>query len=285
MIRRLWPVLALASLVGCAAGAEDPRDAETTADEIRIVSLAPHLTELIYSAGAGDLLVGAVSFSDYPRAARAVPRVGDAFRIDAERLAVLEPTMLFAWEGGNPEAVLERLARDGYRVERFATQGLEGISSNLRRIGRLTGSAAIAEQEAAAFDERLSTLRDRYAGLEPVSVFVQVGEQPLYTVSDRHAIGQIVTLCGGRNVFADVAGLAASVSEESVVAANPQAMITVGSVASLARWQRFDGRAVRAGHLFAVDADAITRDSLRILDGAAQLCEQLERVRSSAESA
>lgn len=269
-------------LVACGAddGNGNSYDADDGDSRPRIVSLAPHLTELIYSAGAGEQLVGAVSFSDYPDAARAKPLVGDAFRIDTERLAALAPTVIFGWEGGNPSAVLERLVDDGYRVERFATPSLESISQNLRRVGRLSGTSSIANAAAEDFDLRLRALREKYSDLEPVSVFFQIGEQPVFTVSDEHAIGQIIELCGGRNVFAGLPALAASVSDESVLAADPEALMTAGSVASLAHWQRYDGRAVRAGHLFGVDADTITRDSLRILEGAQQVCDHLQTVRA-----
>lgn len=282
MTRFLWLATACALLAGCGTDAGPGRsaDAAAAATQPRIVSLAPHLTELIFSAGAGEYLVGTVSFSDYPPQARAIARVGDAFRIDTERLAALAPTMIIAWEGGNPAAVLDRLVDDGYRVERFATQGLEGISHNLRRVGSLIGSPGIAQRAADDFDARLQTLRERYFSLEPVSVFFQIGEQPVFTVSDDHAIGQIIALCGGRNVFANLSGLAASVSDESVVASDPQVLMTAGNVTSLARWQRYDGRAVRAGYLFGIDADTITRDSLRILDGAAQVCAHLQSVRA-----
>lgn len=248
-----------------------------------MVSLAPHLTELVYTAGAGERLVGVVEYSNYPAAARNLARIGDAFRIDMEALAALDPDLILAWAGGNPAVLLDDLRRRGYRVEALATGTLDNIAVNLRRIGELSGHRGTAEAAADRYLQALDALRQRYRGASPLRVFVQIGRQPLYTVSAAHAIGQIVELCGGTNVFAALPGLAAAVGAEAVVAADPEVIVTTGDADQLDHWRRFSAlRAVADGALFGTDADVLTRDSTRILQGAEQVCAHLDTARAAA---
>ncbi len=277
------PRQALACLLAGAAialsGCDEPPAAPRAATP-RVVSLAPHLTELAYAAGAGENLVGVVEYSDYPPAARDIRRVGDAFRVDQEALAQLAPDLILAWEGGNPTTLIDELGERGYRVERLPTGRLENIAANLRRIGALTGRAAEADRAAAGFLAELADLRERYATATRLRVFFQVDDQPLYTVNDAHAIGQILTLCGGENVFGGLGSLAASVDVEAVVAADPQVFLTTGDAAQLDAWRRFRSLgAVADGHLYGVTADLIARDSLRIVKGAREVCERLDLAR------
>lgn len=271
----------LACLLCAACQSEAPGETVTPGGGPRIVSLAPHLTELVFSAGAGGQLVGVMAFSDYPPAAQRVARVGDAFRVDEEALAALAPDLILAWQGGNPDALIEDLRAQGYRVETFAVGTLEQVADNLRRIGRLTGRAADADARADAFVAELQALRERHGGARVLSVFFQTSPQPIYTVNGEHAISEALTLCGGRNVFETLPTRSASVSEEAVIAADPQVLMASGDARALDRWRAHDGlRAVAAGRLYTIDPDLITRDSLRILDGVRRICGHLAVARA-----
>ena len=248
----------------------------------RIVSLAPHLTELVFDAGAGSLLVGAVEYSDYPSEARAIPRVGDAFRLDRERLAKLEPDLVLAWKGGTPDSVITQLQQTGYRVEAIEILDPAGVADALERVGQLAGTANIAGRRAASFRNGFADLQREYSGRTPVRVFFQVSERPLFTVGADQLIGKVIETCGGLNVFAELQQLAAVVSEESVVAADPQVILTPARAGDdpLARWRRFRRMAaVRDDHMFVVDGDQVARQSLRLIEGARQVCELIDRVR------
>lgn len=250
----------------------------------RIVSLAPHITELLFTAGTGDRLVGAVEHSDYPAAAEKVPRVGDAFRIDLERIASLEPDLVVAWESGNPADAVTSLRELGIPVLVTEVHGLDDIPDLLTTLGELAGSPGPARKAAASFREEIDELRGRYSDREPVRVFYQATAQPLYTIGGRHVINQAIRLCGGRNVFAAENALAPSVGEESVIAAAPE-MIVAGAQPDepepLERWRQWDSiPAVAAGHLYRVDADRLNRSTTRLATGAAELCRVLERARS-----
>lgn len=252
----------------------------------RIVSLAPHLTEMAYAAGAGSQLVAVVEFSDYPAAARQLPRIGDSFRIDYERLAGLQPDLILAWRSGNPAAVITRLRELGYRVEAFMPRQLDDVADHLQRIGDLAGTTAQASEAAADFRRRLQSLRERYRDAQPVSVFYQVSAQPLMTASDEHFIGQVVKLCGGQNIFADSPQLVPVVSLEAVLDREP-AVILAGSGADeddagLGHWERWSALpAVRNDQLYAVPADFLSRAGPRLLAGAEAVCTALDAARDN----
>ncbi len=277
----VWLLLAsVASLVGCGRAPSGPANAATHSP--RIVSLAPHLTELVYTAGAGEGLVGVVAYSDYPPAARELPLVGDAFRIDLERLATLEPDLVLAWETGNPEEAIAQLKRQGYRVEVLATATLADVAAALEHIGRLAGTTAIARPAARAYLEQLASLQARYRQVGRVDAFYQISERPLYTIGRDHPIDEMISICGGDNIFSDLRQVAPVVSVEDVLLRAPD-VILAGEPpghALLERWQRWEQLpAVRNGHLYTVDATLVARSSTRILEGLQQVCERLDRAR------
>ncbi len=264
----------LAALLGLAASAQDR--------PLRIVSLAPHLTELVYAAGAGETLVGTVAYSDYPAEALDIERIGDAWRVDLERLLALRPDLVLAWPSGTPQQTLERLRGSGLEVALLPTESLRDVASALRRIGELTGHAAEAGAAARRFEEEVAALRERHEDAAAVSVFVQLDDQPLYTINGRHLISEVVELCGGRNVFGELPQLAPAVSLESVLARDPQVILSTDDTIDDPRqaWSRWQGmRAVRAGTIYAVPADTVSRPTPRLTEGIAAVCEALTAAR------
>jgi len=251
----------------------------------RIVSLAPHLTELLYAAGAGSRLVGAVEFSDFPAAARALPQVGSDARIDLEAVLALRPDLVVAWPNAGSLRAVERLAQLGLPVFRSEPRELDDVARTLQRLGRLAGSQAQAESAAAAFRARAAALEKRYAAQRRVRVFYQIWDRPLLTVNGDHIISKVITLCGGENVFAGLPLLVPEVDREAVLRANPEAIVASGSNDAqpqwLEMWRQFPGLAAAArGQLYAIPADLIQRQTPRILDGAERLCGRLEGVRA-----
>jgi iron complex transport system substrate-binding protein len=250
----------------------------------RIVALSPGIAELVFAAGAGDKLVGTSRFSDYPPAARRVPRIGDASRIDAERVLALHPDLVIAWQTGNQAGDIARLRRLGLHL--FVTEAarLSDIPRLLRAIGLLAGTAAAAEHTAHKFEAAIDALRRRYAGKPPVTVFYEIWRHPLITVSNRQIIGNVIKLCGGVNVFGALPVLAPSVSIESVLAKAPDAIIDVSSPdagEAVAEWRRYpDIPAVRAGHVFTVNPDLVQRATPRLAEGARIICRDLDQVRA-----
>ncbi len=255
------------------------------ADAQRIVTLAPHLAELVYDAGAGENLVATVAYSDHPPAVVELPQVGDAFRIDLERLAAMEPDLVLAWSGGTPQTAIEEIERLGFKVLALRTESLADIADHLRSIGHAAGTAEAAEVAASAFERRLVSLRHRYSGRDRVRVFYQIAERPLYTVGGAHSISDAIALCGGINVFAPLAGFAPIVSDEAVLGAAPEVMLTGAfppgeGAGALKRWMRWtEVPAVAGGHLYQLDASVMGRPTPRLLDGVERMCGLIDRAR------
>lgn len=251
----------------------------------RIVSLAPHVTELVFAAGAGDHLVGAVNFSDYPPAATRIPRVGDGRQIDIERLIALKPDLLVVWMHGSAARQLDPLRKLGIPLFYSDPKKLDDIPATLERMGQLFGTEPQAQKSAAELRRKLSGLATRYGTRPPVRVFYQVWDRPLYTLNGQHILSDAIRVCGGENVFAKLAVTAPTVDIESVVLQNPEVIITGDRAGKpdhgLDIWKPYSTLlAVRNGNLFSMDADLLNRSSPRLIDGAAALCEKLELARS-----
>jgi iron complex transport system substrate-binding protein len=249
----------------------------------RVVSLAPNLTELAYAAGAGSLLVGTVEWSDYPAEAKALPRVGDAWRLDYERVLALRPDVVLAWPGGTPASVVERLRGLGLRVVDVPSQRLADVPAALRQLGRLAGTQDVAERAATDFERRIEAARIAHAGARTLSVFIQVDDAPVYTVNGRHVISEVVELCGGRNVFAALPQLAPPIAVEAVLAADPQVIVSTDDTIAdpLAQWRNWPRlRAVQAGTVYSLPSDLVTRASPRLARGVGVTCEALDRARA-----
>jgi iron complex transport system substrate-binding protein len=261
--------------------------AHAAAPAQRIVSLAPHLTELAFTAGAGDHIVATVEFSDHPDAARNIPRIGDAFRVDLERLLALRPDAVLVWESGTPAPTVERVRALQVPVVLFQTQRLEHVATVLRAIGRLAGTSEVAERAASDYERRIQELRDQYRARASLSVFIEVDDRPLYTVNGQQIISEIVELCGGRNVFADLSELAPAIGIESVIAANPQVIVSTDdtvpdAAAEWDRWRHID--AVRTGNVYTLRSDDIARATTRLTVAVEAVCRTLDTARQRLRS-
>ena len=250
----------------------------------RIVSLAPGLTEMLYAAGAGERLVGAVEFSDYPAAARALPRVGNSAAVDAERIAALRPDLVLAWPHGAGARQVDQLRRLGLPVFVSDPRNLDDIAQALETLGRLAGSEAAARAAARDYRQKLVRLRADHTNAPVLRVFVQIWASPLMTVNDRHLIADVLRTCGARNVFGEATQLAPTVTPEAVIAANPEVILVVAKSADAQKafetwrkWPRLD--AVRRDRLIAVDPDKLSRLTPRAIEGTATLCASLEKAR------
>jgi iron complex transport system substrate-binding protein len=275
---------------GCGPALDDPPPHERgqpASEAPRIVSLAPHLAELVFAVGAGDLLVGVTAFTDYPEEATALPLVGDAFSLDQEQLALLKPDLVLAWQSGTAAHVIDELVKRGYRVETIETRGVDDVASALERIGQLTGHEKEASQAAATFRTGIRNLAERYRDSPEISVFYQVSSRPLYTINGAHYVSELIEICGGRNVFDDLSGLAPLVDVEAVLARNPEAMLASDDSLQDAYsvWQRWPELAAnRYGNYFFLPANEIGRATPRLLEGGESVCAALDEARQNRRS-
>lgn len=296
--------VALASLVGlaalamawCAAGTaaitpitmsdDRGKTVSLASPASRIVTLSPHLAEIVFAAGAGASLVGVSARSDFPEDVQRLPVVSDSGRIDLERIVALRPDLVLAWLSGNPSRQLELLERRGIPVLAIEVRHLDDIPRLLRLVGAAAGRGETAEQAALQAELSVRTLVARYAGLRKLRVFVEIWHEPLMTVSGSHLISEVLQVCGGKNVYANAAALTPAVSPETLLVLHPEVVIMssgAGSVAEQAgRWRRLALLpAVQQGALYELDPNLLHRQGPRLIEAAQMICGHLERVRAA----
>ena len=250
----------------------------------RIVALAPHIVENIFSAGAGHSIVGTVAYADYPEAAKSIPRVGNIQGFSIEAIVALEPDLVIVWRSGHSNNVTQQLMDLGLTVYVDEPRVLEDVAKAIRDVGVLTAHQKESDVVAGQFLEKLQGLRQQYTQQQPVSVLYQVWDKPLQTLNGQHIISDVIRLCGGRNSFADAVVIAPKISVESVLERNPDVIVASGMGEERPDWldawlQWTSLSAVQNQHLFFIPPDLIQRHTVRMLQGAQQLCEQLTRVR------
>ncbi len=250
----------------------------------RIVSLAPHITELLFAAGGGERIVGTVRYSDYPAAAKRIPQIGDANQIDIERIMMLKPDLLVVWQHGNPERQLAQLRKLGIPLFYSEPRKLHDIPDSVLRLGELMGTNNAAQKSAMQLKQTLVQLVQKNNNHAPIKVFYQIWHQPLYTLSEQHIVNDAIRLCGGENVFAKLKTIAPSVSIEAVLLANPDAIFVTGTEKQAKEkfdfWKRYPTlSAVQYGNLLNLEGDLLSRPGPRMISGTAQLCKKLEQSR------
>lgn len=250
----------------------------------RIIALSPGVTELLFAAGAGDRISGAVRYSDYPEAANELPRVGNHTRVDMETVLAMAPDLIVAWVSGNPPEQVERLEQLGLTLYYSEVRNFDDVAHSIRRFGQLAGTGAVAEQAATDFTGDIERLEQTYGARDSVRLFYQVWDDPLMTVNDTHLISQIIGLCGGQNVFGELDRMVPRLDRESVLAARPEAIAAGGmgedDESWLDPWRQFDQLPAAArDNLFFVPPSTIQRPTPRVIEGAEILCEHLETAR------
>jgi iron complex transport system substrate-binding protein len=250
----------------------------------RIVSLAPHITEILFAAGAGEQIVGAVSYSDYPEQAKEIPRVGSYDNISYESVVALNPDLVIVWKSGNGEEVAERLEYLGLPMYVGEPRKLEDVAQSLRDYGQLSGNNKQGNIAANQFLAKLAELKNAYSEQQQVGVYYQIWNEPMMTMNGEHLISDVIRLCGGRNVFAEALPLVPRISVESVVRANPQVIIASGMGQARPEWLD-DWRdwsaidAVHNKHLYFIPPELLQRHTPRIIQGAEQMCSFLAQAR------
>lgn len=250
----------------------EPRHAQ------RIVTLAPHIAELVAAVGAAPRIVAVSRFTDYPPqlASRAV--IGDSAKLDVERIVRLKPDLIIAWLSGNSPAEVAQLERLGFRVFVTESRRLADIPQTLRDLGALIDANGAAP--ARAFEATIARYRMQQRGPR-LSVFYQLWPQPLMTINGKHWVSDVISLCGGDNIFAALAPLAPTVSLEAILHKNPYVILAGGASEQLDGWRRFPRlSAVRRNALYSVAADDLHRPTPRLLNAVEGVCRVLDQARA-----
>tara|TARA_B110000196_G_scaffold301181_1_gene295114 strand:- start:2185 stop:3090 length:906 start_codon:yes stop_codon:yes gene_type:complete len=251
----------------------------------RVITLAPHLTELVFAIDQGDKLVGVMSFSNYPEAAKKIPRIGSHNTISYESIAKIQPDLILAWGSGNGSEVINKLKSLGFSVYVSEPNKLEGVAATIRKLGILLDAKDKGENEANKFINRLSQLKENYSNRQKISVFYQMSDNPIMTLSGRHLISDVIELCGGFNIFSKAIPIALKVSLESLVRSDPQVVIAGTKKENEEKWlsewaNRISMKAVKNKQVYFIDPDLLIRHGPRIIEGTEKICNYLERSRN-----
>ncbi len=252
----------------------------------RIVALAPHIVENLYSAGAGEKIVGVVSYSNYPLDATQVQHVGSYNAFSLETIASLKPDLIVMWGSGNGMQALQKL--EALEIPIFVSEPrqLSDIPKDIRLLGQLAGTRKAADAEALRIEQEFASLATQFASKEELTVFYQIWNSPLQTLNGDHLISQVIHLCGGKNIFWDTKNLAPKISIESVLLRNPDVIVASGMNHArpewLDEWLTYPSlQAVKNNAMFFVDPDHIQRATARVVSGAKSLCNKLDSVRQA----
>lgn len=243
----------------------------------RIISLTPHLTELLYDIGAGDRIVATDDASDFPPEVAPLPRVANYRSINLEALLAQKPDLVVAWRSAQSR-MLAPVEKLGIPVFYSEPTDFASLATEMRSLGRLLGIRQKADQQADAYLARLEALKQRYGKPKPVSVFYQLWYPPLTSVNDSTWPGHAIRLCGGRNIMADASSPYPQVGLEQVIKANP-GLILAGSrdPAVLAHWRQWPMLdAVKQQRLVLINPDELHRFTPRALNAVEQLCEAIK---------
>ncbi len=252
----------------------------------RIISLAPNITEVLFHIGAGDQIVGADEYSNYPEAAKQIQRVNNHAAANYELILSLKPDLVIAWQSGNGDKIIDPLRRLGIPLFVVETRKIDRIPNLFRRFGQLSGHIDLSEKRIKEFTQRLEILRLAHKDKSVVRTFYQIWNEPLITLNGKHMVSDVIKLCGGVNIFADAVPLVPYVNIESVVAADPQMIVAGGSQEEqpnwFKSWQQWGGvTAVQNKQIYLIPADLMQRHSVRILEGAELMCSYLDRARAA----
>jgi len=282
-------LIALCLIAGAARAEITVRDDDGIAVTLqkpaqRVISMAPHVTEILFAAGGGARIVGVVSYSDFPEAAKRIANIGDNRQVDLERVIALKPDLLVVWRHGSSERQLEQLRQLGIPMFHSEPHKLDDIADSLIRLGRLLGTEREALPAAAALRAQLSALASQYAKRTPVRMFYQVWDKPLYTLNGAHIVSDAMRLCGGENIFAAMKVTAPVVGIEAVLQENPEAIFGTSERSTpdggINMWKAYPSiTAVRNDNLFKLDGNLLNRAGPRMIAGATALCEKLDIAR------
>ncbi|MGL4574289.1 MAG: cobalamin-binding protein [Burkholderiaceae bacterium] len=258
----------------------------------RIVTLSPHATELVFAAGAGSKLVGVSEYSDYPAAAKTLPKVAAAGTVDIERVLAMKPDLVVSWASGVSPAARAQLRKLGIALFESEPRTLRAIADEITALATLAGTLPAAQSGIDALRAEITRMQQQTAakarGAAPVRVFHQIWERPLMTVNGQHIMSDAVTLCGGVNIFAQVAALTPTVTLESVIQRDPQ-LISAGASAAetkssdpLAQWRGLPGLSAAKNQAFLIlDADKFSRATPRMMEEVARLCAAIDQARTA----
>lgn len=243
----------------------------------RIVSLAPANTEILFAIGAGDRVVGVTTYDDYPPEVASIDKMGDFTTPNYERIAAAKPDLVLVTSGVQAD-VIKKLEELGATVVAIDPATIEATYADIAEIGQLTGDVDGANKVVETMRARIASIEKAVSGSPKVTAFVEIGQNPLYTVGSGTLIDELITKAGGTNVV--TAGGYVPYSIEQLVKSNPQVyMATKGSSndpSAIEKRAGFKGiSAIKDGRIVILDDSLVSRSAPRLVDGLEQIARGL----------
>ncbi|MFM2590899.1 vitamin B12 ABC transporter substrate-binding protein BtuF [Vibrio sp. TBV020] len=248
----------------------------------RVISLAPHATEIAFSAGLGNKLIAVSERSDYPEQAKNIEKVSNYQGIKIERIIALQPDLIIAWPSGNPIGELKKLEQFGFEIYYSQTNSLEDIAHNIEQLSEYSDTPSVGKQAASDFRQTLQDLKAKYHTEIPVRYFYQLSEQPIITLAKGKWPSEVFSFCGGENIFEHSSAPYPQVGMEQVIIQNPDVIFTSQhAIENGEMWQKWHDQlaAVQNNHMWTLNSDWINRPTPRTLKAIEQVCEHFETIR------
>ena len=272
-------------MVSCTSENSKKEESIIENNSIRVITLSPHLAEMLFNLGALNTLVGVSAYTDFPEELENLPNIGDAFVLDIEKITILEPDIILAWESGTPRNIVDELVNLGFKVKIIKSKTLEDIASSILLLGDVVGKKNEAKKIANEFKTSIKYLKDTFQKKKKLKVFFQIDEKPIFTIGGSHFISELINICGGINIFSDVKQTAPSISEESVVSRDPEVIFSrdlASNKMKLKIWEKFDNMsAIKLDNLFYLNARELERPTSGLVNAGKEICSKLEQARSN----
>ena len=272
-------------MVSCTSENSKKEESIIENNSIRVITLSPHLAEMLFNLGALNTLVGVSAYTDFPEELKNLPNIGDAFVLDIEKITILEPDIILAWESGTPRNIVDELVNLGFKVKIIKSKNLEDIASSILLLGDVVGKKNEAKKIANEFKTGIKYLKDTYQKKKKLRVFFQIDEKPIFTIGGSHFISEVIDICGGINIFSDVKQTAPSISEESVVSRDPEVILSrdvASNKMKLKIWEKFENMsAIKLDNLFYLNARELERPTSGLVNAGKEICSKLEQARSN----
>ena len=254
---------------------------ETTPNKPRIIALAPHIVEMLFDIGAGEQIIAATEYANYPLAAQEIPRIGNSLRIQLERVIELQPDLIIAWQSGNPSDDLARIKQLGFNVVYSQPNTFDDVAKELRLFGKLSGHSEQAEQVASKFLADLAKIKQQYGQKKPLTGFYEVWSRPLTTIAKGSWPQQFLDICSISNPFYQSDARYPQVNIEQILQTHAEIIIQPLSENQADKegytWQKWPILpAVKHQQIIKLDADVVHRMTTRSLNALSDLCQQTD---------
>ena len=242
----------------------------------RAVSLAPSMTEMIFAAGAGDRLVGVTSYCNYPSETESIEKVGDTQTPNIEKILALKPQVVFVSTASQLEAFTKTLDEQGIVVDVLNVSNLDQALQSIQLLGSFFGTSETADRVSASLNARLANVRRERTQPSP-RVFVQISNEPLFTIGKDSFLSPVIEDAGGDSVTANVPSAYPKISKETAAALDPEVIIISDSEDNRDPSSVFkDSKAVKGGRVYKINADIISRPGPRLVDALEEIAARIK---------